>query len=270
MLRNEGDRLKRVVVCTPQVEYFNVSDLKAQNMNEIADRDNTIHQHDLLKSTMEDFGSEVIDVPELAGHPNSVFTRDVSLSTPQGYIKLRMGLEARRGEEEWMAKNLESRGIPCAGEITPPGTVEGGDIILAGTVAFIGRSSRTNDEGIRQLSERLQDMGYEVRTAPVKSSSLHIGGLMSAIGPRRILCCRDAFPEDFFQGFDTIDISWHGPSSGNVVCLAENEVIANSAENMETIKILESSGVKAHSIDLSEFRKGAGGPTCLILPLERG
>jgi arginine deiminase len=24
-----------------------------------------------------------------------------------------------------------------------------------------------------------------------------------------------------------------------------------------------------HGIDLSEFRKGAGGPTCLILPVER-
>lgn len=270
MLRNEADRLKRVVVCTPQVEYFNVNDLKAQNMNEIADRDNTINQHSILKSTMEDFGSEVIDIPELPGHPNSVFTRDVSLSTPQGYIKLRMGLEARRGEEEWMAKFLESQGVPRAGEIKPPGTVEGGDIILAGSVAFVGRSSRTNDEGIRQLSELLQDMDYQVRTAPVVSSSLHIGGVMSAIGPRRILCCRDAFPDNFFRGFDTIDISWHGASSANVICMAENEIIANSAENIETIKILESRGVKVHPIDLSEFRKGAGGPTCLILPLERG
>lgn len=99
------------MVCTPRNEYFNVSDLKAQNMNEIADRDKTMQQHDRLKSTMAEFGCEVIDVPELGGHPNSVFTRDVALCTPNGYIKLRMGLEARRGEEQWMAQILEANGV---------------------------------------------------------------------------------------------------------------------------------------------------------------
>ena len=54
-----------------------------------------------------------------------------------------------------------------------------------------------------------------------------------------------------------------------MICLKGNEVIANSAENMDTIKILEKSGVCVHTINLSEFRKGAGGPTCLILPVER-
>ena len=170
----------------------------------------------------------------------------------------------------WMANILKSLGEPCAGEIEAPGTVEGGDVILAGSVAFVGRSSRTNEEGIRQLSDLLHEMDYETRVVAVKSSSLHIGGLMSAIGPNRILCCRDAFPEEFFKGFDTIEIPCHGPSNGNVICLAENEVIANSAENMETIGILENHGVKVHAIDLSEFRKGSGGPTCLILPVDRG
>ena len=269
MLKNEGDQLRRVVVCTPRSEYFNVSDLKAQNINEVADTDATIRQHDTLKSTMEAFCCEVVDVPELSGHPNSVFTRDVSLVTPRGYIKLRMGLEARRGEETWMADVLESLDIPFVGEIALPGTVEGGDVILAGTVAFVGQSSRTNEEGIRQLSALLADMGYEVRTVPVKRNFLHIGGVMSAVGPERIVCCREDFSEGFFRGFDTVDVPWDGPSSGNVICLAENEVIANPAENMETIRMLEANGVNVHAVDLSEFRKGAGGPTCLILPVDR-
>ena len=55
----------------------------------------------------------------------------------------------------------------------------------------------------------------------------------------------------------------------NMGCLKENEVIANCAENMVTIDILEKNGVHVHHIDLSEFRKGAGGPTCLILPVDR-
>ncbi|MEE9170062.1 MAG: arginine deiminase family protein [bacterium] len=271
MLRNEGDALTRVVVCKPGHDYFNVDHLESHNMNEIPDPGETQRQHDKLKSIMTRFGCEVIGIPELSGHPNSVFTRDVALSTPEGYIKLRMGLDTRRGEEEWMSQFLAEMGEPCVGEIEAPGTVEGGDIILAGRVAFVGLSHRTNDEGITQLSIMLRAMNYEVRTFSVKGLYLHLGGAMSVIGPQRALCCKGVFPDDFFAGFDTIEVPHknYSASVGNVICLKGNEVIATAAENMETIKVLEDHGVKVHAPDLSEFRKGGGGPTCLILPVER-
>lgn len=269
MIRNEGDRLRRVVVCTPDKEYFDVDDIVAHNINEIADPDLTREQHDGLKSIFRETGCEVIDVPELGGHPNSAFVRDVSLVTPEGYVKVRMGLPTRRGEEEWMSQILESMGERCVGEITEPGTVEGGDVILAGPVAFVGHSCRTNEEGAGQLSAILGDIGYEVRVVPVGDDFMHIGGIMSAIGPRRVLCCRELFPDGFFDGFDMVDIRYINPSSGNVICIGENEVIANAAESAETIRVLEDEGVTVHAINLSEFRKGAGGPSCLTLPLER-
>jgi dimethylargininase len=271
MLRNEGDRLTKVVVCTPQMEYFQVDDLQGQNINEVADREKTIAQHGQLKTLLEKHGCEVIDASELPGHPNSVFTRDVALCTPEGYVKLRMGLMARRGEEDWMANILDSLGEPCVGEIIAPGTVEGGDVILAGSVAFVGESQRTNEEGIRQLAEILNKMDIEVRTVPVMENYLHLGGAMSALGPKRVLCCAEVFPEVFFEGYDVIEAPHQNfmPSVGNVICLAANEVIANSTENMAAINIMESKGVTVHQLDLSEFRKGAGGPTCMILPVER-
>jgi len=269
MLRNEGDRLSRVVVCAPKHEYFNVKNLKDHYIHMVADPDKTRQQFGVLKTAMETFGCQVIDVPELADHPNSVFTRDTALCTPRGFIKLRMGLAARRGEEEWMAGILESLGEPCAGEIKAPGMVEGGDVILAGSVAFVGFSKRPNEQGIKQLSGILTDMDYQVRKVVVKDPHLHLGGAMSVVGPGRVLCCKDMFPGDFFRGFDIIDISCRGTANGNVICLGNNEIIANAAENAEAIHALEEQGMIVHGIDLSEFRKGAGGPTCLILPVER-
>ncbi len=270
MVRNEGDRIRRVVMCTPTTEYFSVDDIEFHNINEVADPELTRRQHDRLKAIFEETGTEVIDVPELAGHPNSVFTRDVSLVTPEGYIVVRMGLPSRRGEEQWMSGILESMGVPCAGEITDPGTLEGGDVILAGPVAFVGNSCRSNEEGTAQLTSILSGMDYEVRVAPVDDDYMHIGGVMSSIGPRRVVCCRELFPQGFFEDFDTVDIDYKCPSSGNVICLGENEVVANAAENKATIAALEKKGVMVHEIDLGEFRKGAGGPSCLTLPLERG
>lgn len=268
MLRNEGDRLVRVVVSTPKFEYFQVNDPKSHNIQQVADRMKAGKQHDNLKRLLEKSGCEVIDVPELRNHPNSVFTRDTSLITPQGYIKLRMGLPTRRGEEGWMAKALDSLGEPCAGSIESPGTVEGGDVILAGEVAFIGRSLRTNQSGTRQFSRLLAAKGYEIREIILPPAHLHLGGVMSMIGPKSVLCCRGVFADGFFDGLERIEVPAIISTSGNVICLGDHEVIADTT-NIEAIKELKRAGVKVHLVNLSEFIKGSGGPTCLILPIER-
>jgi dimethylargininase len=248
--------------------YFDPAQHPTANIPERPDRHRTVHQHRALKATLKAFGCEVIDVPGLPDHPNCVFTRDVALCTPEGHLKLRMGLPARRGEEEWMSRALASAGEPCLGEISAPGTVEGGDVILAGSVAFVGISGRTNRDGARELATILKRLGYEVRVAPV-AGYLHIGGAMSVIGPRRVLCCRGAFPEGFFDGFETVEVTSTGPGTGNVICLDEKELIANAAENSDVVRTLERYDIRVHALDLSEFRKGAAGPTCLILPVER-
>lgn len=268
MLRNEGDRLSRVVVCTPRDEYFRVSNLEKHNIAQVADRNQAIDQHDMLKSKLTEFGGEVIDIPELANHPNSVFTRDTALCTPHGYIKLRLGLDTRQGEEEWMSQVLESIGEPCAGGVKAPGTVEGGDVILAGSVAFVGRSIRTNDEGVKQLSAFLSAMNYEVRTISLPDSILHLDKAMMAVGPDRILYCGEVIPDDSLRGFGAIEISCGGLTTANIICLGENELIVERS-NREVIKQLEAHGLIAHDVNLSEFAKGTGGPNCLIMPVER-
>ena len=268
MLRNEGDRLTRVVTCSPREEYFRVTNLEEHNFAQLADRDLAIGQHDILKSILADFGSEVIDIPELANHPNSVFTRDTALCTPGGYIKLRLGLDTRRGEEEWMSDALESIGEPPVGEINAPGTVEGGDVILAGSVAFVGRSIRTNDEGVSQISSFLRNMGYEVRTIYLPHSILHLDKALMAAGPTRMLSCSDYIPNAKLKGFEVIEVSCEGCSSANIICLGDNSVIVDRS-NREVISRLEEHGLLVHAIDLSEFTKGTGGPNCLIMPVER-
>jgi arginine deiminase len=67
---------------------------------------------------------------------------------------------------------------------------------------------------------------------------------------------------------------WIADDSGaatdaNVICVAPDEVVADASEGEGLIGRLVDAGVKVHALDLSEFRKGAGGPSCLILPVER-
>ncbi len=269
MLRNEGEPLTWVAVSAPGAAYSTVEDLTAHNIFERADSHQAVAQHRALRETLAGCGAEVLLVPELAGHPNSVFTQDVALAVPDGFIRLRMGLPTRAGEPAWMAAALTAAGLPEVGRIEPPGTLEGGDVILAGSVAFVGRSARTNDAGIQQLAPLLEQRGYALRVAAVPDSSLHIGGMMSVIGPGQVLACREQFPPGFFQGFEVITIPQESFISGNVITLGRGEVIAEH-RNASAIAALRAVGFIVHALDLSEFVKGSGGPSCLILPLARG
>jgi dimethylargininase len=268
MVRNEGERLLRVVVCAPRREYFRVKDLESHNIGEAAEPDKAAAQHRNLRAVLRGAGARVVNLRELAGHPNSVFARDAGLTVPDGYIRLRMGLPTRRGEEDWMASALDSLGLPCAGRIEKPGTIEGGDVILAGDVAFVGLSERTNRSGAGQLSRLLKKRGYAVRTISLRPPHLHIGGAMSVVGPRIVLCCRRAFPAGFFKGFEVVSIPCPEEASANVIALGEGGVIVEKG-CPGTAEALERSGFSVHSLDLSEFVKGRGGPTCLIMPVDR-
>jgi dimethylargininase len=256
-----------VVVCSPEIEYFKVDNFEAHNIKEAADRELAIKQHAEMRTTLERFGSEVIDIDELPGHPNSVFPRDMAVATPEGYIKLFMGIATREGEEELMASALDSLGEPCAGEITTPGTVEGGDVILCGSVALIGHTQRTNKEGIRQLSEILQRMNYEVRVTDIPDSYLHLDQTIGVLGPERLIHCSAMFPDELFQGFEAIPF-FCGEFNVNFICLGPNSILAPTA-NLGVIRRAEALGLNVHVVDLSEFWKGTGGPNCLIMPLER-
>jgi N-dimethylarginine dimethylaminohydrolase len=66
----------------------------------------------------------------------------------------------------------------------------------------------------------------------------------------------------------SIEISNDTFVSGNVIYPGNNEVIIN-IKNIEVIKKLKQFKMIVHTIDLSEFIKGNGGLSCLIMPIER-
>ncbi len=268
MIRNEGERLRRVIVCAPRYEYFKVEKLAVHNIGEAADPKKASAQHRRLQAVLRQAGARVINLRELTGHPNSIFARDAGLVTPRGYIKLRLGLATRRGEETWMASALDKLGVRYLGTIEPPGTVEGGDVIMAGKVAFVGRSGRSNKSGVRQLSRLLMGMDYEVRILTLPAPHLHIGGAMSAVGPATVVCCRKIFPKAFFTGFEVIEIPCPEATSANVIALGNGRVIVEKG-SPGTAGALKKAGLKVRLLDLSEFVKGRGGPTCLIMPVDR-
>lgn len=272
MIRSEGDRLRAALVCPPGPAYAGVRDLAGQNIAEVPDGDLAQRQHGRLAYLLSDQRIQVVPLTEPPEFPNATFTRDPALVTPEGYVQLRMGLPARGPEPAWIAAKLDRLEMPRLGAIEPPGSVEGGDVVLDGSLAFAGLSSRTNREGLDQLAALLRPLGYELRVAAVPGTHLHLGSVMSIVAPGRAVAVSGIFDRDFLAGLDVIDIPPTGgeASGANVLCLGPDRVVANEGDGPLAIELLERRGVRVDRLDLSEFRKGNGGPTCLVLPLERG
>ena len=264
---HDGMKLRRVIVSPPEKEYFKVENLEEHNIMEKANVDKAREQHKALREVIRNTGTEVIEVPELEGHPNSVFTMDTALSLGDFCIKLRMGLPTRRGEEEWMTKILEDLGLERIGEIKAPGIAEGGDLIPAYPLFFIGYSTRTNKEGTKQIAKIVEKLGYEARIIKVPNVHLHLGGAMTLIGEDRILAC-NSIPKNLLRGFDITWLRCSSFISGNVIYLGNKKVIVER-RNEEAIKSLKKESYEIFFLNLSEFVKGSGGPSCLILALER-
>lgn len=253
-----------LITCSPGPSFFGVTDLSSHNIAHISEHRRAVEQHQKLIQTIEETGTSVLNLPELPGHPNSVFTKDTAICTQMGYVKVRMGLPSRWGEEQWMAEVLDRSGVPLLGAIEEPGTVEGGDVILAEKVAFLGNSSRTNASGVKQLSLLLSHLGFEIRSTPVPPPFLHLGGAFTLVAPDTILCVRGLFPDRFFEGFHRIEVPHTGFISGNVIPLPNRQIIAEQS-NVSAADLLRNHDFIVHTLDLSEFVKGNGGPSCLIL-----
>ena len=57
--------------------------------------------------------------------------------------------------------------------IEPPGTLDGGDVLVTPGKVFVGISGRTNAEGVRQLAAFVAPHGFEVVSVPV-TGCLHL------------------------------------------------------------------------------------------------
>src|SRR5512135_1797012 len=111
-------------------------------------------EYDAFVEVLRGFAEEIRFLPadETTGL-DSIYVRDAAVEAPGGLVIGRMGKALRRGEPAAVRAFCEGAGLPVAGEIREPGTLEGGDVVWldARTVA-VGLGYRTNAEGLRQFA----------------------------------------------------------------------------------------------------------------------
>lgn len=191
--------------------------------------------------------------------PDGPFIEDTAVVLPGTLVLTRPGAPSRRGEVEGIGEALADRFEIRL--IESPGTVEGGDVLRLGRRFYVGRSSRTNDDGIRQLAAIAAEHGLE--TIPVEvSNTLHLKSVVTAVDGDTLVAAPGHFDPESFRG---IGIRWlEGESEVNVLALPDGSILI-PASKLVLQDVVTAAGYEVVTVDVSEFEKADGGLTCLSL-----
>jgi dimethylargininase len=200
-----------------------------------------------------------------ARYPDGCFVEDTAVIADGLAVITRPGAPSRRGEIEEIDALLACR-VEVA-RIEAPGTVDGGDVLFAGSRVLIGLSARTDAAGAEQLAALLRPRGFEVRAVPVKAAAglaagLHLKSDVSAIG-ERLLVTRAYAGRSELADFAQIVVPEGEEYAANCVDLGSRVLIADGFPRTRELLLRE--GIAVEAVGMSEFRKMDGGLSCLSL-----
>ena len=276
-------RLRRVIVRRPTTSRSGHDWRTFGYLTEI-DQLETEQEHAGFVEMIDAHGIEVIQAgPDAVGALDAIFPYDPSIITNAGAILLRPGKRQRLDEVRFAEATYFDLGIPIAGRISAPGCVEGGDTMwIDEHTLAVGRTYRTNAEGIRQLAEILAPQGVTVVTYDVPhfhgpGECLHLLSFISPVAEKAAVVHPPMMPVALIQ--DLLERDWklieipeheYDTQATNVLALAPGQLLALEG-NPITRRRLEFAGFDVetyvgNSISLNRF----GGPTCLSRPILRG
>jgi N-dimethylarginine dimethylaminohydrolase len=285
--QSEYGKLKSVFIKRPKEAFVDENQIASQ-WKEL----NFLSKPDLAKAETEyagfekqitQHGAEALSLPyDSSVTMDSIYCRDAAIATNFGMILCSMGKSARKNEPTAERKAFESNHIKILGEITYPGTVEGGDVAwIDGHTMAVGHTYRTNWDGIRQLKHLLEPHGVNVWVADMPhykgpSDVFHLMSVFSPVdknlavvySPLMPISFRNTLLERGFSFAEVPDSEWDSMGC-NVLAIAPREVIMVKGNPITKQRLMDE-GCTVHEYEGQEISvKGGGGPTCLTRPLER-
>jgi dimethylargininase len=217
-------------------------------------------EHKAYEQALRDRGYSVKRLAETDDLPDGVFVEDCAVVLPEAAILTRPGAASRRPELKTVRPVLsEYRELKS---ITAPATLDGGDVLVAGKVVFVGLSQRTNAEGLSQFSEIVTPLGYTVVGVPL-TKCLHLKTAVTCLSDDHLLLNPDWVDRDIFKVYRITEVHPDEPFAANVVALGKT--ILCSASCPKTARKIEDHGYSVVKIDQSELAKAEAGLTCCSL-----
>lgn len=227
------------------------------------DYEKALKQHDAYIEALRQCGVEVTVLPALDEYPDSCFVEDTCVLTRECAIMDNPGAGTRNGEAALMEPTIRQFFPEDRIEhIVAPGTLEGGDVMMVGDHFYVGRSARTNEEGIRQFIAILEKYGLSGSEVPLERV-LHLKTGVNYLEDGNMLVSGEFIEKPDFAEFNKIVIPEDEAYAAN--CIWMNGTVIVPEGYPAVLKAVQDAGYATLVVDTSEYRKIDGGLSCLSL-----
>jgi len=225
-------------------------------------------QHADYEAALIRLGCDIVRVPVAHEMPDAVFVEDVAVVLDEIAVMTRPGALSRRDEGGGVETVLAR--YRTIARIAEPGTLDGGDVLRVGNKLFVGRSDRTNDEGIAQLRFIVSRFGLGVIAVDVHGC-LHLKSAVTTVGENTLLGNGAWVDRSAFGAVEWIEIDTREPFAANALWVNDGLIypraFAHTAELLRTHPATRNAPLEL--VDASELAKAEGGVTCCSLIFER-
>ena len=221
-------------------------------------------QHAAYEAALRDAGCDVRRLPSLPDAPDGVFVEDTALLLDGQAIMTRPGIASRALEVGSTAAALSAY-FPV--HRLARGRVDGGDVLRVGRMLYVGRSARTDDDGIAALREVAGSFGFSV--VPVAMGScLHLKSAVTCLGAdaagRFSVLVNPAWIDlEPFGQLNRLEVDTGEPWGANTLRLDGRLLV--SAAYPRTNAMLAARGYDLCVLDVSELQKAEAALTCMSL-----
>lgn len=269
-----NNKLTRAIVRPPGRSFVN--GLTSAKLGP-PDYERSLEQHAAYCEALEFCGLTLTRLEPDERFPDSTFVEDTAVITtcpvnvesasgltPQVAILTRPGAPSRSGEVASIQRTLTDLGLETR-SISPPGTVDGGDICEAEDHFFIGISQRTNEAGAAQLSDLLNFCNKTTSVVDIRDvdTILHLKSGVAFIGDNRLVVTDALKTRPVFDGYAIVPVEDGEAYAANCVRINEHVLVAAGFPHFE--RTLKDLGCKTIALEMSEFQKLDGGLSCLSL-----
>jgi len=226
------------------------------------DPDRARAQHAAYRAALADL-VEVVVLPADQELPDACFVDDCAVVFGGQALLTRPGAPSRAAEPERLAAVLAGL-VDQLHPMTAPATLDGGDVMRLGRTLVAGRSERTGQAGIAQLTRFAEAAGGRVEVAAVPPGTLHLQSAVTALADDAVVGAAELLEQPALRGVATkVVVPPEEAAAGNVLAVGTTVILPAGCPR--TAAAVAALGFEVREVDLGEFHKADGGATCLSL-----
>ena len=227
------------------------------------DYEKACKQHDSYIAALKECGVQVTVLEADERYPDSCFVEDPAVITRRCAIITNPGAPSRNGEKDEIIGAVRKFFSQDQIEyIKAPGTLEGGDVMMVGDHFYVGRSARTNEEGIRQFIAILEKHGLSGSEVTLEEV-LHLKTGVNYLENGNMLVSGEFVNKPEFAKYNRVEIPEEEAYAANCIWVNGTVIVPEGYPVVE--KVVRDLGYKVLLVDTSEYRKVDGGLSCLSL-----